>query len=178
MASNRKLMPWILGAVALLLAAPFLLSLVGLLPWSPINCWHYDVDIHSGRIRYVRHFAFIPISQRIDESALSGALQPDDLRGAQPDWRRALTLSPRVRNSPHYIFHSAISQIRELEMVWKVGEFTPAARRSSAKRVLELWQQGQSDDGAKPYLRAISDIAFRLSSEHKSTDERDLPSVQ
>jgi len=178
MTSKRKLMRWILGAVAFMLASSLLMSLVGLLPWSPLNCWHYGVDIHSGRIRYTRYIVFLPISQRIEESALSGALQPDDFRDSQPDWRRALTLSPGVRNSPHYIFHSAIAQIRELEMIWQVGTFTPAARRSSAKRVLELWQQGQSDDAAKSYLRAISDIAYRSSSEHKSTDETDLRTVR
>ena len=164
-------------AVAYGLALPFLLSLAGLLPWSPINCWHYEVDIQSGRMRYTRYLAFVPISQRIDESALSRALQPDDLRDSQPDWRRALTLSPGVRNSPHYVFHSSIAQIRELEMVWQAGEFTPAAQRSSAKRVLELWQKGHSDNAAEPYLRAISDLASRSDSEHKSTDERDLPAV-
>ncbi len=167
-----------LGAVAFLFASSLLLSLGGLLPWSPINCWHYDVDIHSGRIRYTRYLAFLPISQRIDQSALSGALQPDDFRDSKPAWRRVLTLSPRVRNSPHYAFHSAIAQIGELERVWQIGKFTPAARRSTGKRVLELWQQGQGDDAAQPYLRSISEIGFRLSEEHKSTDEKDLGTVQ
>jgi hypothetical protein len=177
MKSKRRAIRWIVGVGACLLTVPFLLSLVGLLPWSPINCWHYEVDIHSGQIRYTRYLAFIPITQRIEDSALSRALRPEDLRYPLPDWRRALTFSPGVRNSPHYIFHSAIAQIRELEIIWQAGDFTPAARRSSAKRVLELWQEGQSDDAAKPYLRAISDIAFRSDSEQKSTDERDLPTV-
>jgi hypothetical protein len=152
---------------------PFFLSLIGLLPWSPINCWHYDVDIHSGRIRYTRYFAFIRISQHIDESALSRALQRDELQRAHPKWKRALTFSPGVHNSPHYVFHSAISQIRELELIWRLGEYTPSARRSSAKRLLELWQQGQSDDAAKQYLREIADNALPLSSERKSTDVED-----
>lgn len=163
--------------VATLLALPFLLSFMGLLPWSPINCWHYEVDIHSGRIRYTRYFAFIRMSQRIDESALSRALQPDDLRETPPNWKRALTFSPGGHNSPHYVFHSAISQIQELELIWRVGEFTSAARRSSAKRLLELWQEGQSDDAAKPYLREISDDALPLNSERKSTDVADPPEL-
>jgi hypothetical protein len=170
MKPKRKIMRWIVGVGACLLIAPFLLSLAGLLPWSPINCWHYDVDIHSGRIRYTRYFAFVLVSQRIDESGLSRALHSEDLRNPHPDWRRALTFSPGVRNSPHYIFHSAIAQIRELERVWQAGEFTPAAQRLSAKRVLELWQEAQSDDAAKLYLRAISEVAFRSDSEHKNPD--------
>ncbi len=62
-------------------------------------------------------------------------------------------------------------------MVWQIGEFTPAARRSSAMRMLELWQKGQSDDAAKPYLRAIADLGFQSDSEHRSVDERDLQTV-
>lgn len=178
MTSKRKRLLWILGAAASLLAAPFVLSLAGFLPWSPVNCWHYDVDIHSGRVRYTRYFAWIQVLQRVDETALSGALKPDDLPGAPGDWRRAHTLSPGTGHSPHYIFHSALAQIRQLEMAWKVGEFTPAARRASARRLLALWQPGQRDDAANPYLRAVSDLAFSQGADHKSTDESDLPAAQ
>ena len=171
------MIPWMVAAGAFLLAVPLVLSQVGFFPWSPINCWHYEVDIHSGRIRYTRYLAFVPVSQRTDESAVSRVLHTEDFQYSYPDWRRAVTLSPGVRNSPHYIFHSAIAQIRELELLWHAGNFTPAARRSSAKRVIELWQEGQNDDAAKSYLRTISDLAFRSDSELRSTNENDLPTV-
>jgi hypothetical protein len=176
--SHRKHSIWAAVLFTAVLAFAILLLLLGLLPWSPVNCWHYDVDIHSGRIRYIRVIAFLPIQKRIDPSALSNALHPEDVRGSEPDWRRALTLSPGIHHSPHYIFHSAISQIRELEIDWQLGDFTPAARRASAKRVLQLWQHGQRDDEAKPYLRALADVAIQMSSEHKGTDEKDLPKGQ
>lgn len=177
MFTKRAVWWWWAGVAVVLLASPFALSLVGLLPWSPINCWHYDVDIRSGRILYTRYFAFLPVSQHTEESVLSCALQSPDLLDLQPDWRRVLTLSPSVRNSPHYAYHSAFGQIRDLESYWKMGDFTPAAQRASAKRILQLWQEGNCDDAAKPYLMAIMDIAVRKNLAHEVTDERDLPPV-
>ena len=135
------------------------------------------MDIRSGRIRYTRYVAFLQISKRIDESVLSRALLPEDLRKTQPDWRRTLTLAPGIHHSPHYIFHSAFSQIRELETIWRMGEFTPAARSLSARRLLEVWQQGQSDGAASSYLKAIAEIANRARDEKKSTDLKELTAV-
>lgn len=178
MKSKLKIALWIVGGGACLLAVVFSLTLVGLLPWSPINCWRQEVDIHSGRIRYTRYLVFIPVSRRIDKSALSRVLQSEDLRDSHPEWRPVITLSPGVRNSPHYSFHSAIAQIRELEAVWQAGGFAPAAQRSSAKRVLELWQEEQSDHAVSTYLQSISKLALRQDSEGKGTDEKDLPTVR
>ncbi len=174
---RRQKWIWI-GVFLLVLSAPLWLSLLGFFAWSPLNCWHYDVDIRTGRIRYTRYLLFAQVVQRVEDSTLSKALQPEDLAGGQPNWQRVHTLSPNVRNSPHYIFHGAMLQIRELDLIWRAGEFTPAARQSSAKRVLQLWQQSQSDDSVRPYLQALSEIAFRGDSAHKNTDESDLPTVQ
>ena len=91
---------------------------------------------------------------------------------------RVNTLSPGVHHSPHYIFHGAMSQIRELDLLWNAGEFTPAARRTSAKHILHLWQQSQSYFGAKPYLQMLAAVAFRNDSAPTRTDESDLPKVQ
>lgn len=156
MKTRRRVVLGLAGASALVVAVPLALSLLGLLPWSPINCWQYEVDLHSGRIRYTRYLAFIPVSQRIDESALSRALLPDEEQGSQPDWRLVMTLSPGVSNSPHYSFHSAMDQIGKLETLWHSAGASAADRRSSAMRVLELWQEGQCDDAAAPYLRSPS----------------------
>ena len=169
---------WVwLGVFLLTLSAPLSASFLGFFPWSPLNCWHYDVDINSGRIRYTRFFLFGQLAQRVEESSLSAALRSDDIAGQQPDWQRVHTLSPNVHNSPHYIFHAAMSQVRQLDLIWRIGNFTPAARRASAKRVLELWKQAQSDKGARPYLRALEGLASEADSAHKSIDERDLPAV-
>src|SRR5436309_1304498 len=81
------------------------------LTWSPLNCRYEDIDINTGRIRHQRLLLGICISERIEDSSISRELQ---LGGAPADWRRANTFSPLVGYSPHYIFHSAVSQAREL----------------------------------------------------------------
>jgi hypothetical protein len=62
-----------------------------------------------------------------------------------------------------------------LELAWSLAEFTPGARRASARRVLQLWQQTGGDDGAEPYLRALDNLAQADSSERRTIDEGDLP---
>jgi hypothetical protein len=164
---------WII-ALAILVSAPVWLSCLGCFPWSPINCWHYDVDIHTGRERYTRVFLFTKVAQRVEESAVSAALKLEDVRGVQPDWQRVATGSPRAYGSPHYSFQAAHSQILELESYWRMGEFTSSARRASAKRMLQLWQRGQGASAAGPYLLALLRIVTDM--EHK-VDEGDLPPV-
>ena len=124
-------------AVVAVLCAPALLfgaSLHGCFPWSPINCSHHDVDIHSGRVRFNRYLFWLRVHDSVEDSALTRALRPDDFASTTPKWHHAVTLSPGLGHSLHYKFHSAIAQIRELELVWSLAEFTPAARRASAHR--------------------------------------------
>jgi hypothetical protein len=171
----RRLLRWTL---LLVVAAPILLliaSELGFFPWSGINCTTQDVDIHSGRIRYSRYLLFVPIERRVEDSALTKALLPEDTASVRAEWHAAVTFSPGLRHSPHYIFHSAIHQIRELDGAWQMAEFTPAARRASAKRVLQLWQQSGSDYGARDYLRLVSELALADESRTRRIDERDLP---
>ena len=178
MISKRTLRRCSFAAAVLLLASPFALSLVGLLPWSPINCWSYDLDINSGRILYTRYFAFVQVARHVEESGLSRALDLGSNAPAQPDWRRVHTFSPGVRHSPHHAFHSAINQIKEMEMSWNLGEFTPSARQASARTVLQLWQKGETDDPVRPYLVAIREVALRANSASAATDEQDLPPIR
>jgi len=133
------------------------------------------VDIHSGRVRLTRYIFWLRVYESVEDSALTRALQPEDFSATAPEWHHAVTLSPGLGHSPHYRFHSAIAQIRQLELAWSLAEFTPAARRASAKRILQLWQQTGGDDGAKPYLRALDNLAFAGSSQKGAIDEEDSP---
>jgi hypothetical protein len=161
-------------AVTVILALVLLgLSCTGFLPWSRLNCWSYDVDINSGRIRYTRHFFYAQVRQRIEDSALSRALQPQDHGPHIPQWQRVYTFSPGVGHSPHHLYHSAIHQIGRMEKAWTLGRFSAAARRASAQRILERWQSANGDDTAQTYLCAIEELAFREESE--PIDVNDLP---
>lgn len=165
-----------LAAVALVI--PCLLfgaSLIGGVTWSPVNCWHHDVDIHSGRLRYTRYIFWMPVRHRIEDSALSAALFPNGSDGAPAEWHHVLTFSPGVHHSPNYIFHSAINQIHKLEGCWSGGKFTPEARQASAKRVLQLWQQNGNDNAAGDYLHALEQTAFSGLDTTNTITEADLP---
>ena len=89
---------------------------VGLFPWSGLNCWGNDIDIHSGRTRYTRYLFWTPVTRSVHDSSLTGALPPEDLVGRSADWHPVVTLSPGLRHSPHYRFDGAIHQYRELEI--------------------------------------------------------------
>jgi len=175
MTSKRRIWLYVFGGLPLLTVGVLLLALVGFWAWSAINYWTYEVDILSGRIRYTRYLFFVPIRQKIEDSALTCALQVEDYPGTTCEWRRVPTHSRGVRYSPHYAFHGAIAQIRELELVWEMGQFTPAARRATAKRVLELWQKENDDSAAHDYIRTVADLAFRSDADKRSTNETDLP---
>ena len=144
---------------------------LGLLPWWSVNCSHHDVDLRSGRLRYTRYLFWVPVQEKIEDSALTKELRRGDVADTTPSWRRAVTHSPG-RHSPHYVFHSAIGQIRELEMLWRLADFAPEARRASAKRVLQLWQEHGHDREAGEYLRAVGK---RVLAAEGQIGEADLP---
>ena len=169
---------WRYWSLLLVLAAPILLLIAsefGFFPWSGINCTTQEVDIYSGRIQHSRLLLFVPIERSVEDSALTKALLPEDTASLAAEWHHALTFSPGLRHSPHYIFHSAIHQIHELESAWQMAEFTPAARSATAKRVLQLWQQSGSDDGPRDYLRAVMELILSDRGIGKKIDQGDLP---
>jgi hypothetical protein len=150
------------------MAIPVLLVATGLgiwisgffTPWSPVNCWTDSIDINSGRIRHQRFLLYRYTSDTTEDSALTRALDPADLAGVTPEWHAVVTLSPGVRNSPHYAYHGAIYQIRELQIAWEVGQITPAAQRATAKHLLVLWKASGSYFGANKALSDLANAAF------------------
>ena len=68
---------YLIRAVLVLVAIPpalMALSLLGLFPWSRVNCSEAEIDIASGRIRHTRYLLGTPISQAVVDSALTKAL--------------------------------------------------------------------------------------------------------
>jgi hypothetical protein len=143
-----------------------------LVTWSPLNCRHEDIDINTGRIRHQRFLLGICVSEHVEDSPISRELGIAD---AAPDWRRANTFSPCVGYSPHYVFHSGINQTRKLERIWQLAVFTPGARKQISLEVLRLWQTGQCDDAAKPYIDALDTLAIDRESTEPSITIGDLP---
>ena len=74
-------------------------------------------------------------------------------------------------------FEGAIAQIRELDSTWATANFTEAARRASARRVLQLWESTGNYYGAKPYLKALVEMAYGDGKSGGRVDEGDLPEI-
>ena len=153
---KRRWLIWTL----VLVAGFVLIALSGIYTWSPINCWHEDIDIRSGRVRHTRYLLFCRISERVSATPVSDSLQAADYDASAPEWHHANTFSPGVHHSPHYRFHSAIHQAQTLAMLWGATEFTPAARRETALRLLSAWQRGRNYHAAQPFLNALSELVF------------------
>lgn len=139
-----------------------------LIIWSPLNCRHDEIDINSGRIRTQRFLAGVCISERVTESPVSLEVANTT---ARPDWRRVNTFSPFVNHSPHYSFHAAINQARELKIIWKLSAYTPEARLKSCQELLQRWQAGNSDDGAAEFIRGLTATVSKESQQHDGSAE-------
>ncbi len=162
-------------SVAAILLGMLVLSLFGLFPWSGINCTQSDIDLNSGRIRYTRYLLWLPVTRSVQDSALTRALSPEDRKNPGEDWHPVVTLSPGLHHSPHYRFHGAIHQIRELEISWEFGKMTPEARNETARQVLRLWHQAGSYFPAGDYIQRVWVRAREAEKSGKSIAVKDLP---
>ena len=130
-----------------------------------------EVDIRSGEIRYSRYVLWwCPVSRRVSASAISRELGLS-ATSVTPDWRMVNKFGPGSRYSQHYAFHGAFVQMRDLAGAWQFGNFTPAARQESAKRLLAAWQQGQRNEAATEFVIAVMGLA----EPGKPIDVDDLP---
>jgi hypothetical protein len=149
---------WIaLGFIGPAVVALFLVS--GMFQWSPLNCWHDDIDINSGRVRRTRFLLYCQIGDRTEETWLSRAY---DGPSRLPDWRRVNTFSPFVHYSPLYRYHGAIHQIQMLQLGEELVPFESDARRKAAHGLLTLWQNTGSYTGADRYLQEIEKVVSTL----------------
>jgi len=153
----RRPIVWgIIGVVAALVMIPVVVPLV-FMPWTKLNCEQQDINIKTGQARYTRYIWYVKTSERIDDTAISKALQGEtvDVAAVKP-WQRVNTFSLGVLHSPNYLFHGAFGQIREMAMADKVTKFTPERRREVARTMLELWQKSGNYHGCKDYVRKLT----------------------
>jgi hypothetical protein len=145
--------------------------------WSTLNCWHYDVDVNSGRIRYQRYLVGFCTSESVEESSLSRLLGAE-VTDQPADWHRVLTFSPRVGVSPHYQYHGAIGQIHRLESMWELRRFPPATKRQVARDVLLLWRRGESYVAVDDYITELESVSRPWDESLDPIDVGDLPSPE
>jgi hypothetical protein len=164
-------------AVAAIPLSLLALSLFGFFPRSALNCWQDDIDIASGRIRQTRYLLCVPVKRRVWDSSLMNAVLAEDVAGRRAEWHPVVTLSPGLHHSPHYRFHGAINQIRELEICWDFRKMTPAARRKTARNVLRSWQQSGNYFQAGDYIQGVWERSLAAEKSGKSIDVSDVPDL-
>lgn len=147
----KKCLIWILVASLVVLC----LSLFGLFPWSRLNCSTIEIDLGSGRVRNTRYLFWVPVRRTVSDSALTKELLQTDIGTSQCEWQPVSTQSPRARHSPHYRYHGALSQIRELEIYWETAGVPKNCRRMAAIHLLHLWQDSGGTYGAQSFLNYL-----------------------
>jgi hypothetical protein len=142
--------------VVILLAGPLVIP--RLTPWSAINCRDQEINIKTGQARYSRYLWYIRMSERVEDTILSKVLGGESVDVADiAPWHMVNRFSPGLHHSPHYRFHGALSQTREIELLFEM--LAPDAQRKEqiVRDLLTLWQTTGSYFGAKPYLMALSE---------------------
>ena len=150
----RKIIRRIISALFVIIMIPVIAPFVGL-QWSPINCQYQDIDLDTGRVRYMTLIYWVSISQDIKHTAVSLELAEESLNAKGGNWQRVNTFSPGRKNSPYHVFHCALYQVKQLEMVWVLEGHDDLARKASAKELLRLWQKSGCDSGVDDYLASL-----------------------
>jgi hypothetical protein len=147
---------WLIVAVpvGIMLVAPLVVPLF--CPWSGINSVHQDINIKTGQARHSRSLWFVRVSETIRETPISIALRGERIDVADiKAWHRVSTFSPGISNSPHYVFHGALHQAHQVDMIFSVLKPTAERKREIAKTILTVWQTSGRDSGADGYVRAL-----------------------
>lgn len=150
----KKSKRFIILTVGVLFLAPFLVPLF--IPWSTINCQCQDINIKTGQARYSHYVWFVKVSERVEETPLSRALDGELVDVAELNaWQRVNTRSLWVKHSPHYVFHGALFQVRQIEKLYEQSNFTDGERKKIAKNLLEIWQRNGSCFSGNDYIQQL-----------------------
>jgi hypothetical protein len=147
---------WLIGSLVVL-------GLAYLYPiffaWSGFYCWTEEIGLDTGRKRSFTNILWISTSIKETPTWLSDTLDtPDSLRETR--WNPVNTTSPGVSFSPHYQYHGALSQIRELEIICERLSLSPNATRLIAEMLIERWRNDGDYQGASTHL--ISPLSEQL----------------
>lgn len=112
-----------------------------------------EINIESGRARYRIRIVGLVTSERIEDTAISLAL--DEPTSGNPDeaWRMVFChCPPLITISPHYTFHGALWQTRMVDQLFQVLQPDKSRRREIAAEVLRRWQEDGDYFGVSEYL--------------------------
>ena len=145
--------------ITILFLAPLIIPII--FPWTGINCEHQDINIKTGQVRYTRNLWYITISERVQDTILSKALKGHivDIANIKP-WHRVNTFSLYWNYSPHYIFHSALSQINQIKQFTPIAKLNPEQKQAIATEILTAWQKSGNDKSAEEIISRLQEKAI------------------
>jgi len=131
---------------------------IALQKWPKLGSELHDVDINTGRTRQTHYLLYCKVSEKTEDSILTRAIGqfPD---GVQADWRRAYTLPVLGRYPRHPPYLLALSQIRQVDVIWQLCSFSDEAKKQMAHAILTKWQADGKASGAEEYVRHVWDMA-------------------
>jgi len=129
-------------------------------PWSEILCYHEDINIQTGQVRYSRYLYFVEIKEQAEDTLLSDYIDipADDISASS--WRRVNTFSPLASHSPHYSFHGALAQVHQLQTAFLLKVFSEAEKKQAVEGLLKKWQESDDYHSAGRYLDDLIEGAF------------------
>lgn len=148
------------GAAAVVIFAPGLIA-----PWSRLNNEEQELDLLSGRARFTRYFFYCKISQEVRETPLSEVLDSSHNNNGTERWVKVNVFQPGGSHSPHFIYHGAFAQTRQLANYWEIDNFTPSARAKSARQLLKVWRDGGSYHAADSYFENLVELIIARNSD-------------
>ena len=140
-----------------LIAVSILAIVVFLIPtWSRIYCRHEDINVKTGQSRITRTLCMIKISQQINHTPLSLTLQGETVNVKNiKEWHPVNTFYWGRKYSPHYRFHGAFGQAKDLELILDMNNASELQRRDATVGLLAIWQKSGNDFEARTYLNEL-----------------------
>lgn len=140
----------ILGIILLLVGPMLFLS------FPESNCTKDEINIETGHGRHSRYILFIRTSKETYDTVISKVLKKPVEGTGNEAWRLVNRFSPpSFKVSPHYRFHGALNQAKELEMIFEINSVPPEKQAEIAVSVLRAWQASGGDYEAKELIRAL-----------------------
>ena len=115
-----------------------------------------EINITTGQGRHCRYIGFIRVKQETYETALAKALNAPVKNTDIKAWHPVNTFSPPSRHcSPHYRFHGALHQAREVELLFNLVNASDERRAQIAETLLKAWQSSGGDKGAREIIETL-----------------------
>ena len=111
-----------------------------------------EIDLLSGRIRRTAYVYWIKVGESYSDTPLSKEVYTGSVDDPNGTWVKYGSSGIYVNHSPHYSYHSALFQAKQLGMIWEMNDTVASQRKEQANAVLKLWGFTDSDDLVDEYL--------------------------